>query len=91
MVCCHGDKGVALMPFNPSPCHTHIEAMFCPPPKGLYTQVLEHMALNLRIESKPVLALILMSFNTLLLYLLLIPMKVCTYGLMGVIMCANIH
>eukprot|EP00731_Ephydatia_muelleri_P029519 Em0021g42a len=52
---------------------TSDEAMFCLPPKRLHTQVLEHMALSLRIESKPVLALILTSFNTLLLYLLLIP------------------
>lgn len=59
--------------------HASDEVMFCSPPKRLHTKVLEHMSLSLGIESKPILVLILTSLNTLVLYLLLIPMVVCAY------------
>ena len=58
------------------PLYTSAEVMYCKPPVPSYVKGLEQLELKFRVQSKPVVALILLFLFNLVLYTVLLPVVV---------------
>ena len=56
--------------------YTNTDAMYCHPPKPHYIKFLEHLELQFRVESKPVVALLFILIVIGVLYIFLLPFTV---------------
>ena len=68
----------------PPPPSPSSEVMYCKPPESLYVKGMEQLELKFRVESKPVVGLILLLMLNTMLYVILLPFIV------SACMCAHV-